>query len=86
MHVTHQYLLSVTTKQFHPSLVPRPPLFLPSVGVHNNTWERKTSEKRGKPRSIHHMSGREVDIGREGLIFKYICTKLESKFLTGQDK
>ena len=27
------------------SLVPRPPLFLPSVCIHNNTWERKTDEK-----------------------------------------
>ena len=32
------------------------------------------------------MSGREVDIGREGPIFKYISTKLESEFFTGQDK
>ena len=45
------------------SLVPRPPPFLPSVGVHNNTRERKTSEKRGRPGSIHHVSGRKVDIG-----------------------
>ena len=68
------------------SLVPRPPLFLPSVCVHNNTWEQKTSEKRGKPESSHHVSGREVDVGREGPIFKYVHTKLESKFLTGQDE
>ena len=27
------------------------------------------------------MSGREVDIGREGAIFKYIRTKLDSCFL-----
>ena len=26
------------------SLVPRPPPFLPSVCIHNNTWERKTGE------------------------------------------
>ena len=38
------------------SLVPRPPLFLPSVCVHNNTRERKTSEKRGRPGSIHHVN------------------------------
>ena len=30
--------------------------------------------------------GREVDVDGEGPIFKYIRTKLESKFLTGQDK
>ena len=38
------------------SLVPRPPPFLPSVCVHNNTRERKTSEKRGRPGSIHHVN------------------------------
>ena len=26
------------------------------------------------------MSGHEVDVGGEGLIFKYVCTKLESEF------
>ena len=53
------------------SLVPRPPPFLPYVCVCNNTWEQKTGEKQGRPPgSIHHMSGREVDIGGEGPIFK----------------
>ena len=33
--------------------------------------------KQGKPGSIHHVSGRKVDVGGEGLIFK---------FLTGQDE
>ena len=66
------------------SLVPRPPPCLPSVCVHNNTRERKTGEKRGKPGSIRHMSGREVDVGGEGAIFK--STKLESEFPTHQDK
>ena len=32
------------------------------------------------------MSGREVDLGGEGPIFKYTRTKLESEFLTSQDK
>ena len=39
------------------------------------------------------MSGHEVDVGRwgggggeEGPIFKYVGTKLESEFLTGQDE
>ena len=68
------------------SLVPRPPPFLPSVCVHNNTRERKTGEKRGRPGSIHHVSGREVDVGGEGPIFKYVHTKLESNFHTGQDE
>ena len=66
------------------SLVPRPPLLLPSICVHNNTREQKTGEKRGRPGSIHHVSGHEV----EGPIFKYIRTKLESdrEFLTVQDE
>ena len=70
------------------SLVPRPPPFLPSVCVsvcvHNNTQERKTSEERERPGSIHRVSEHEVDVGGE--VFKYIRTKLESEFLTGQDK
>ena len=65
------------------SLGPSPPPFLPSVYVHNNTRERKTGEKRGRPGSIHHVSGHEVEVGGEGPIFKYI---LEREFLTGQDK
>ena len=32
------------------------------------------------------MSGCEVDVGGEGLIFKYVCSKLESDFHTGQDQ
>ena len=54
--------------------------------AHYNTWERKTGKKRERPGSIHHMSGREVDIGGEGPIFKCIRTKLESEFFTGQDE
>ena len=46
----------------------------------------ETGDKRGRPGSIHHMSGCEVDVGGEGPIFKYIWTKVESKFLTSQDK
>ena len=42
--------------------------------------------KTGKPGSIHHVSGHEVDVGGEGAIFKYICTKLESELLTSQDE
>ena len=68
------------------SLVPRPAPFLPSVCVHNNTRDRKTGKKWGRPGSIRHVSGREVDVGGEGPIFNYIRTKLESEFLTGQDK
>ena len=30
------------------------------------------------------MSGHEVDVGGEGPMFKYIRTKLESEFLTGE--
>ena len=31
-----------------------------------NTRKRKTSEKQGKPGSIHHMSGCKVDVERGG--------------------
>ena len=67
------------------SLIPRPPLFLPSD---DNTWNWKIGEKlkQGRPGSIHHVSRREVDVGGEGPIFKNIHTKLESEFLTGQDE
>ena len=44
------------------------------------------SRRRGRPGSIHHVSGRKVDIRGEGAISKYARTKLESEFLTGQDK
>ena len=54
------------------SLVSRPPLFL-FFGLHSvyNTWKQKSSEKWGRPGSIHHMhawitsSGCEVEVGRE---------------------
>ena len=36
--------------------------------------------------SIYPVSGCQVDVGGEGLIFKYVHTKLESEFLTGQDE
>ena len=45
------------------SLVPRSPTYLPSVCIHNNSLEWKTSEKRGRLGSIHHVSGSEVDVG-----------------------
>ena len=38
------------------SLIPRPPLFLPFICV------METSEKRGRPGSVHHMSGHELDV------------------------
>ena len=63
-----------------------PRFYLSFNCVHNNTREWKTGEKRVRPGSIGHVSGREVDMGGEGPIFKYIRTKLESEFLTGQDE
>ena len=80
------FIISLCVLQYTHSLVPRPPPFLPSICVHNNSREQKTGEKQGRPGSIHHVSGREVDVGGEGPIFKSICTKLESEFLTGQDE
>ena len=44
----------------------------------------ESSEKQGRPGSIHHMSGH--DISGEGPIFKYVCKKVESEFLTGHDE
>ena len=64
-----------------PSLIARP-----VFTVYNNTREWKTGKKRGRPGSIYHVSGREVDVRREGPIFKYVRTKLESEFFTGQDE
>ena len=57
-------------------LVPRPPPFLPSIYVHYNTWNWTICEKlkRGRPGSIHHVSGHEVGHRGEGPIFKNICT------------
>ena len=49
------------------SLVRRLPPFLFSVCVHNSM---KTSENQGRPGSIHHVSGRTLDVGEEGPIFK----------------
>ena len=51
--------------------------FSPSFCVHNNTRDQR--KKRGRPGSIHHMSGREVDVGMEGPIF--IVLKLKASFL-----
>ena len=48
------------------SPVPRPLSFLTSVCIHNNTQERKTSEKLGRPGAIHYVSGCEVDVGGKG--------------------
>ena len=44
-------------------------------------WQKLIQER---PGSIHHVSGREVDVGGEGPTFKCICPELESEFLTGQ--
>ena len=63
------------------SLVPRPPPFLPSVGVHNNTWEWKTSEKWGRPGSIHHVSGHEVDVGGRDQYSNTYLLNLKASFL-----
>ena len=60
--------------------------YLPFLPVNHNKRNWKTGEKQGRPGSIHHMCGYKVDAGGEGLTFKYICTKLESGFHTGQDE
>ena len=60
------------------SFVPRPPLFIPSVCVHNNTREWKTSKKWGRSESIHHVSRRKVDIRGRGW-YSQICNVLNLK-------
>ena len=32
------------------------------------------------------QGGHKVDVGKEGPTIKYVCTKLESRFFTSQDK
>ena len=49
------------------------------------TWfcshaRRAAKKKWQRPGSFHHMNGHEVDVGGEVLIFKYVRTKLESRF------
>ena len=43
-------------------------------------WQKKC----GRPGLIRCVSGHEVDVRGEGPIFKYVQTKLEDEFLTGQ--
>ena len=52
--------------------------------LHKSRGAVKNTE--GLPGLIHHMSGHNVDVGGEGLRIKFVCAKLESKFLTCQDK
>ena len=60
------------------SFVPRPPPFIPSVCVHNNTREWKTSKKLGRFESVHHVSRRKVDIRGRGW-YSQICNVLNLK-------
>ena len=46
----------------------------------------RPAKKRGRPGSIHHMSGCEVDVGGRADIQICIHTKLENDFHTGQDE
>ena len=51
--------------------------------MHNNTRNRNIGNKNLKqerPGRIHHVSGRKVDVGGKGPIFKYVRTELESMF------
>ena len=48
--------LSQIRDMYELSFVPRPPPFLSSVCIHNNTRGLKTSEKRGRLGSIHHVN------------------------------
>jgi len=54
------------------SLIPMSPLFSLSIF---NTQKPSEKLKRGRPGSIHHVSGCGVDVEGEGAIFKYVHTK-----------
>ena len=58
------------------SLIPRPPLFLPPVRI------METSEKR--EHSLHEWM--QVGCWGGGGNIKYVCSKLESEFVTSQDE
>ena len=38
------------------NLVPRPPLFLPSICIHIDTWKQNSGEKQGRTGLIHHVN------------------------------
>ena len=63
----------------------RPPMFFFFSLFSLRSVSGRLVKKPRRPRSIHYVSGRKVDVGGEGPIFKYVRTKLESEFLTGQD-
>ena len=68
------------------NMVHVPFFYLPFAFTIIHRSRRPAKKKRGRPGSIDHVSGHDVDAGGEGPIFKYIRSKLESKFLTGQDE
>ena len=57
------------------NLVPRPPLFFALQ------FAFSIIHKSGRERSIHHVSGCKVDIGGQGLIFKYVIKTRKVGFL-----
>ena len=57
------------------------PPFVSSVCFHNNTQEWKTGEKQGRPGSIHHVSGRKVDVGGRGQYSNIYILSLRASFL-----
>ena len=77
----HTKLQTYTTLAPFPGL---PHFYLPFVFIIIHRSGRPAK----RPGSINHVSGRKVDIRGEGPIFclKYVHTKLESEFLTGQDE
>ena len=78
----HENSISTTSHVILISLGPRPPPFLPSVCVHNNTRERKTGEKRGRPGSIHHVSGHGGGLGTR-LILTSLVPYYKFPFISG---
>ena len=62
------------------SLVPRPPPFLPSVCIHINTQEQKTSEKHRTGIFIMRVDASWTWGGEEPM-FKCVRTKMKASFL-----
>lgn len=61
----------------HNSVVPTPPPSFLFTIIHRSGRQVKN----GKAWRLHHVCGCKVDVGREGLVSKYVRTKLESRFV-----
>ena len=65
----------------HISLVPRPPPFYLPFAFTIIHGSGRPAKKRGRPGSIHHVSGREVDVGGRGRYSNINVLNLKVSFL-----